>query len=102
MSRGAALSPTHFEFNRSGTFLQGSADVSVSLDASGAQAIAAALRDDTAFPPGTLHFGTVAARASAGSGDIQFDGGQGIVSFSASGTARGGLGVYTDPFEMVR
>ena len=84
------VSKNPFEFKKSATFLKGAADVGIVFDAKDSQAIVNALQGNTAFPPGTLHFGTVAASASAKSGDIPFDGGQGTVSFSAGGTARGG------------
>ncbi len=95
------LLPTTFNFTKSGAFLKGNADVDVTIDGSDSPAIAMALRDDASFPPGTLHFGTVSVKASAGS-DIQFDDGHGTVSFSAGGSAGGGLGIYSDASDLLK
>lgn len=62
-----------FEFIKDGAFLKGNATISGTIDAADSAAIAAALRDDTAFPTGTLHFAGVAARASAVSGEFITD-----------------------------
>ena len=95
------LLPTNFNFTKSGAFLKGNADLGVTIDAGDSPAIAMALRDDTSFPPGTLHFGTVSVKASAGS-DVQFDDGHGTVSFSAGGSVGGGLGIYSDATDLLK
>src|SRR5207253_10071527 len=89
------LLPTNFNFTKSGAFLKGNADLGVTIDAGDSPAIAMALRDDTSFPPATLHFVTVSVKASAGIA-VQFDDGQGPVSYSAGGCVGGGLGIVGD------
>jgi hypothetical protein len=96
-----ALSPI-FDFKKAGTFLKGGSEADIAIDATRSDAIANALRNDTPFPPGTLHLGTVAVRAAAGSSNIEFDSGKGTVAFFANGSARGGLGIYNDASDLVK
>src|SRR5262245_11360289 len=102
MSEPAPGLPSTFDFKKQGTFLKGQADVGVTIDAGDSTTLAMALLADIPFPPGTLHFGTVSVKASAGSGDIQFDDGHGTVSFSAGGSASGGLGIYDDAADLIQ
>src|SRR5215510_10108179 len=101
MPESPQLSPTTFDFKKNGAFLQGNADANITIDAKDSVTITTALRNDTTFPPGTLHLGTVTAKASVDSGDIEFDGGKGTVSFSKGGSANGRLGVYSDAADLI-
>jgi hypothetical protein len=93
-------SETHFK--KTGKFLSGDTSISLDLDASPSPVVALAIIDDTAFPVDTIRLGNLNFKASAGSGDIKFGGGdtKGTVSFSGNGDVRAGLGVYTSSTDM--
>ncbi len=63
-------------------------------------ALLLALEKNAPFPPQDIAIESISTQAS-GSKDIIFGSGDGKVSFSASGGMMAGLGVYTDPHQLV-
>jgi hypothetical protein len=90
-----------FSFQKSGKFLAGNTSGDITIDATRSSVVAQAIAKDDDFPPGTIRMGTLAAKASAGTGDIQFgSNANNTVSFNAAGGMRAGLGIYTGSSDM--
>ena len=89
-------------FKKDKKFLAGNVDATIEVDATKSPAVAAALAQNTPFPPGNILLGSIKAGVSGGS-DITFGGNEtGRVSFRAGGGARTGFGVYTTPVRMLK
>lgn len=89
-------------FSKNKPFLGSKSSPGVSFTVNNTPDVSLALIRDEPFPDREISLGVISAKASAGDKDLIFGKGDSQASFSASGGAFSGLGVYPDPRRMLR
>lgn len=89
-------------FTKNKPFLGSKSSPGVSFTVNNTPDVSLALMRNDPFPDREISLGVISAKASAGDKDLVFGSGAKQASFSGSGSAFSGLGVYPDPRRMLR